>query len=415
MNKIYLKRIAALALAFTLALGVVAHNAKATTFSDVPSNHWAYVYIQEMADKKIMTGTGSGKFSPDMIITLSEFSAMIARAFWPGALAETKFGASDKWWADIALTIWNKGGYEGVDIVDAYKEGGPYYASAKEEFPTTRYNIGQMCYNLMVKKGVAFGSEAELAALEQQFIDLDSLTAEQRTCMMSVVAAGIMKGKTNNTFAPQDTITRAEAATIMSRLLAKGIQPDKGVLPTANPVQSQTPVPTPAPTTVPTPAPTPAPSTEGSRYDMSKYNVPADLNKDGILTEAEVQAVLDQLKIEYPEDSPWGTDKWYTSSVMGQGNACAAWAFMVSDRIFGNLPRRVVANAWDMKIGDVIGCTHKTKNPHWSIFTNHYDNDYYDAASGNSGGEVSWEGYGKYENLNMGITDGVVALYTRWP
>lgn len=41
----------------------------------------------------------------------------------------------------------------------------------------------------------------------------------------------------------------------------------------------------------------------GGHYDISVYDVPADANKDGWITESEVQAVLDQLRIDYPTGS----------------------------------------------------------------------------------------------------------------
>lgn len=115
---------------------------------------------------------------------------------------------------------------------------------------------------------------------------------------------------------------------------------------------------------------------------MTKYTVPADFNQDGILTEDEVQQMLNQLQAEFPHGSylgdaifpseghlPVGTPGWrfaspdgiyYHSQVLGAGGDCIAWAYYVSDRIFGDLPYRTIdRNQWeleDLRVGDVFYC-----------------------------------------------------------
>jgi len=159
----------------------------------------------------------------------------------------------------------------------------------------------------------------------------------------------------------------------------------------------------------------------GGQYDVSAHDVPADTNKDGWITESEVQAVLDQLKIEYPEGSPWGLNTRYPGRPdgqgMGAGTACAGFARMVSDSIFGTLPKYAVSID-KLRIGDVL-VNNAAKHDNVCIQT------YYRASSGamitskyltvngNSGGTVVWEQQEKYADWPTSITDGVI--YSRYP
>lgn len=155
----------------------------------------------------------------------------------------------------------------------------------------------------------------------------------------------------------------------------------------------------------------------GGQYDTSVYDVPADSNKDGWLTEDEVAAVIAQIMEEYPKGTPWGEDKFYRGSGWPNGGyACAAFAQMASDRIFGNLPTRVQRDVYDLRIGDVM----KDNTPHWAIIRKiwWYDEDPSQSATytiaGNVGGKVGVGG-DSYDTLEDGIKKGWLTVWTRYP
>ncbi|MBV9102544.1 MAG: S-layer homology domain-containing protein [Candidatus Eremiobacteraeota bacterium] len=78
-----MKRVAALALASSLALGAtlgVSRAVFATPFSDVPANHWAYQYVQSLAADGIIDGYPDGKFKGDRPLTRYEMAVVVARA-----------------------------------------------------------------------------------------------------------------------------------------------------------------------------------------------------------------------------------------------------------------------------------------------------------------------------------------------
>jgi len=62
-----------------LAALVVTARASATPFSDVPSNHWAYQYIQSLAADGVIDGYPDGEFKGDRPLTRYEMAVIVAR------------------------------------------------------------------------------------------------------------------------------------------------------------------------------------------------------------------------------------------------------------------------------------------------------------------------------------------------
>lgn len=157
----------------------------------------------------------------------------------------------------------------------------------------------------------------------------------------------------------------------------------------------------------------------GGQYDTSVYDVPADSNKDGWITEAEVQAVLAQLRIDYPEGSHWGSDSRWNSSVFGPGRECAGFAFMVSDKIFGNLPKYEISME-STRVGDVL---FNGPENHKNVVLNDYGKDMfegvnytdsYTTANGNASGEtVRWDMVEYYADWPTGTSG--THIYSRYP
>lgn len=71
-------------------------------FPDVPKTHWAYLYIQGLAEKKIVSGDRSGRFHPESSVTRAQFVKMLAGVMGADLsnYAGTKFSdVSDGSWA----------------------------------------------------------------------------------------------------------------------------------------------------------------------------------------------------------------------------------------------------------------------------------------------------------------------------
>ena len=176
--------------------------------------------------------------------------------------------------------------------------------------------------------------------------------------------------------------------------------------------------------------------TIGGQYNTSVYTVPADANKDGYITQSEVEAVLAALKEEFPpftrwnDPAIWGTSSTpngyieytsqypngihrYQSPTMGSARGCAAWAYLVSDRIFGNLPRREISDVHMMEVGDIF----YAHSPHWSVFL-YADGEYPVVTSSGSTPDsiIGWaSGNDSYDEWQWLVDNSKATIYTRYP
>lgn len=260
-----------LVLSLWIALAIPAL-AAAPTFTDVPTTHWAYSYIEEMAEKGIMDGVGNGRFAPTQELSTAEFATMIARAFWPNALSEYTvderfFENPSAWWVPyVGLVDWKNGLLNTVaysEMQNHPSNGGTglyvYQWGNYVTEPISRYDMASMIYNLMTAKQVSLPTASEQTAARSQINDWDHVPPLYQTAVSVSYAAGILNGKDGGLFAGSDTMTRAEAAAVISRLLAKGIGPDQASV-------------TPAPT-----SPTPSPAAGGEK-DADGYTTANSVN-----------------------------------------------------------------------------------------------------------------------------------------
>ena len=52
-----------------------------TSFSDVPTSHWAYKWIEQLAKEGITSGCGSGKYCPESPVTRAQMAVYIVKTF----------------------------------------------------------------------------------------------------------------------------------------------------------------------------------------------------------------------------------------------------------------------------------------------------------------------------------------------
>lgn len=70
------------------------------TFKDVPTNYWAYKYIEYLAKKGIISGYADGTFHPTENLTRAQAAAFMSKAFIPSITADP---ASDIQWTSVTI------------------------------------------------------------------------------------------------------------------------------------------------------------------------------------------------------------------------------------------------------------------------------------------------------------------------
>lgn len=246
-------RILAFALALALTIGIVpAYAANAQTFTDVPPNHWAYSYIQEAAADGAVNGVGNGKFSPGGVLTIAEWSCILARAFY-GAEVEAK--ERENWYNRETEVLSEHRIYANVGTLNSIQ-----YSN-----PASRTVMAETVANLLTDKGIT-ADASKVAAAKAEITDLDSIYPMHHEAVGTCWALGIINGTGGGRFDGNGNMERAAAAAVYSRV--------KKVLAGAS-------------STPDTPSEPPTTPTTGSVVGTMS-SVPLNLRKEAIATHAPI-------------------------------------------------------------------------------------------------------------------------------
>lgn len=106
-------------------------------------------------------------------------------------------------------------------------------------------------------------------------------------------------------------------------------------------------------------------------------------------TPSQVYQSMIALKASYPEGMQWTNDnfyRWRGGGIYYGGYGCAAFAFILSDAAFGDLPSRMHTNFDDIRVGDIIRINSDT---HSVVALEIYDT-YVVVAEGNYNSSIHW-------------------------
>lgn len=173
------------------------------TFPDI-ENHWAKDYIEEAKAKNIITGDDKGNFNPENSVTRAELITMLMRAVegndtvYYGTFSDVD---GDDWFAPA--------------IAKALSLG---IISEDTKFrPNDRVTREEMC-KMIVNVYMLLGGEMETED-ELTFTDGESISPWAEEFVAKAVSTGLMNGIDENTFSPRSGATRAQAATVICRML----------------------------------------------------------------------------------------------------------------------------------------------------------------------------------------------------
>ncbi len=198
---------------FTVSLGAL-EAVSVNEFSDVPREYWGYKTIMDMTKAGIFKGTeepvnGVGVFSPDKIMTRAEFITASLRAIFP---EEAKNVAIDggKWWS----------GYYAFAIDKGIVKSGEFDGGDLEK-EMTREEMAMVMVRCVGKNGEKLSKRVSLSQIPDYSKIGDFYKDYVRDCFSFGLLCGVDE---NGTFAPAKSLTRAEAATVVCRLLDKDMR-----------------------------------------------------------------------------------------------------------------------------------------------------------------------------------------------
>jgi S-layer homology domain. len=195
-------------------------NTPAVSFSDLPSTHWAYKYIADLVNRKVFEGYPDHKFRPDRTISRAEFATIIVKA---AGLQPKKVNYSS--FSDVKVTDWSS---PWIETAKDYLTG---YRTANGEYiynPTAPALREDITVAIVKLKGYDVARLANRSIIEAMFTDYEGISESAKDYVAIAVENGIVSGFPDETFRPQNSITRAEAAAMLWRAFMYG-NDNKGV------------------------------------------------------------------------------------------------------------------------------------------------------------------------------------------
>lgn len=209
-----IKKLASAMIILTLSATAIAFPAEAKTFSDVPQSHWAYSVIDEASDDGIMNGKAAGVFAPNATLTRAEYATMLYNLAPESDVMKLVHGSTadnglydvdgNAWYADTVSWAVARGVFK-------YNDGSfsPNRTITREEMAVATYEfLHKYCDGKFVLDSIYKGFTDDAAFS----------SSANRDKVYILVNNGVIAGKSDGSFDPQGSLTRAEAAAMAVRV-----------------------------------------------------------------------------------------------------------------------------------------------------------------------------------------------------
>lgn len=192
-----------------------------TNLTDI-QGHWAAKYIKNLVAKGVLQGDQNKRFHPDVTVTREELSAMIARSFHLTADASTANN-----FTDVSEDRWS---YSSIQATKNYfnvqsdANGKIAFHPAEE---ANRADVAATLVKVLLEHNHSLSLMDEASAnslLQSKFKDAADIPASLRPYVATAVQNHLIEGDDQGNFAPAKTITRAEIATLLDRLLTNNTE-----------------------------------------------------------------------------------------------------------------------------------------------------------------------------------------------
>ncbi|MDO4541451.1 MAG: S-layer homology domain-containing protein [Bacillota bacterium] len=177
------------------------------SFADT-QNHWAKTYIEYVTNLGLFQGTSANTFAPNINMTRAMFVTVLGRF---SGIDQTLYPES--YFGDVAVGQWYSAYVQWAaanGIVYGHDNGnfGPNDNITREQMAALiyRYCAFAGIDPIMISNDYKFNDEAAISSYAIGSVNFVKLT-------------GLLTGKGNNQFKPKDNATRAEVATVMTRLI----------------------------------------------------------------------------------------------------------------------------------------------------------------------------------------------------
>ena len=187
--------------------------AQLVSFSDLGGYGWAASDINLLQSMGIMRGVGRNLFQPAGILSRVQFAALLQRVF------HLTVPASPMSFIDVSTGFW---GYNAVEAAAPYmgEFNTPGGVAFEPNLPMLRIDVAATIGKILVTEGLAqLPTTAAAQSVWGGFADGSLVPAGLSQYAAVAVQAGIMQGMGNGSFGVDDTLNRAQAAVLLTRVL----------------------------------------------------------------------------------------------------------------------------------------------------------------------------------------------------
>ncbi len=199
-----------LAICMVISLMPTVSAAAAADYTDVSSGDWYYDSVKYVSEHKYFEGTGGGAFSPNAPMTRAMFVTVLSR------LENVTAGDEVSPFDDVASGSWYAG--EVAWAVDKKLANGTGDGMFSPENSVTRQDMAAFMSRYISYYTANHEVTLKAAGAAKSFTDESSIAAYAKDAVALCTSYGLIDGYPDGSFAPSDTATRAQVATVIYRL-----------------------------------------------------------------------------------------------------------------------------------------------------------------------------------------------------
>ncbi len=200
----------------------------AFAFNDIDESHWAYNEVSKMANDGYLKGYEDNSFKPNKEVTREEFAQMFYNVLGKDASIkdmQNYFDVKEDRWSYKAVQLV---GYSICETSDGYVYFLPTQPIKREEVarviadffemtvPVEYLEYPEVLAESAYHRKVAYELKQKYGVSDASAIDMRYTDA-----VYSMYKSGYMKGVTETEFSPQSSLTRAQAAVLLYRIINK--------------------------------------------------------------------------------------------------------------------------------------------------------------------------------------------------
>jgi murein DD-endopeptidase / murein LD-carboxypeptidase len=178
---------------------VLSYNGEKGTFRDVQSSLWVYPAVSKLAKENVAVGYEHSYYKPNTFIKRSEVAGLMAQAF------DLRMNDRSVKFNDISSSHW------AVGVINAMNKEGIFEGSNNSFRPDEYLTRGQMAA-ILTRAFHLSGTSSK------QFKDVPS-SHWAHEYINKLAASGITTGYDDNTFKPQNHVTRAQFTAFLYRAM----------------------------------------------------------------------------------------------------------------------------------------------------------------------------------------------------